>query len=157
MGRFEDGFDEEVKAWKEQSEKRSEPAPSFILIGDNIDKNVAPRHMRHDHQVQSIHSWHWCASEDRFDTSTVSMQLRDPDTISAKDYVPSVQDVSTLRDHYIILCARVLVSRLPFLQHFQDAVPKHIQHELSHEMAKKSNVVCIYIYDSIVCVHVLSC
>ena len=28
--------------------------PSYILVGDNLDKNVSPRDMRVDHQVKSV-------------------------------------------------------------------------------------------------------
>ena len=135
---FEDGYDDAVKRWKSESEKDTLP-PKYILVGDNVDKNVSPRFMRLGHQVQSIHAWHSYAVADRYDTDEASKEemLRDLNSVCVADYLPSVQDTVQLREHYIVLCTRVLVSRLPFLNGFSD----DIRHNLSKEMSKKSNVV----------------
>jgi hypothetical protein len=37
----------------------------FKLVGDNIDKNVKPRHMRQEKQAQSMHYYHSYAVHDR--------------------------------------------------------------------------------------------
>ena len=123
-------------------------SPNYVLVGDNIDKNVAPRYMRSNSQVQSIHAWNSYGSLDRYDSKEVSqgIQLLDINGVSVNAFLPTVDDIANLRLNYIVLCARVLVRRLSYLQSFADCVPSHIQHELSEQMANKSTVVSIQFY-----------
>ena len=95
---FEDGYDDEVKCWKTESEKNTHP-PNYILVGDNVDKNVSPRFMRLEHQVKSIHSWYSYAVQDRYDVGELSKvaMLRNPNSVCVADYLPSVKDTVQLR------------------------------------------------------------
>ena len=40
---------------------------SYVIVGDNLDKNIRPRHMTSDHQTQSVHYFHCYAVQDRVD------------------------------------------------------------------------------------------
>lgn len=127
-----------------ESEDQTRLTPKFTLVGDNIDKNVTPRYMRVDKQVQSIHAWHSYASLDRYNAADVSknVALETIDSLVAADvFLPSALDTDALRSNFIVLCSRVLVNKLSFLESFQGCVPKHIQHALSKEMSSKSTVV----------------
>ena len=46
----------------------------FKIVFDNIDKNVAPRFMRNEHQTRSLHYVHSYAVKDRLDFSNLSNQ-----------------------------------------------------------------------------------
>ena len=141
--KFGVGFDAEVLKWKSESTQSNCKTPKYILVGDNVDKNVRPRFMRVDRQVQSIHAWHQYASLNRFDMDSVtaSQNLRDIKACSVIDFLPSVADTASLRSKYIVLVSRVLVDKLQFLRKYADVVPKHIVHPLTTEMSSKSTVV----------------
>ena len=44
-------------------------------------------------------------------------------------------------ENYTILVARTLVTYMPAFLQFRKVVPKHIKHEYTEEMSKKSEVV----------------
>ena len=117
--------------------------PHYILVGDNIDKNVSPRDMRVDHQTKSFHYFHSYAVHDRIDLSGYSNQIPDIDieSLPLTTFLPSLNDCKKLRDNYIVLASRVLVTHLPFLAPLKGCVPQHIEHVHLKELTKKSDVV----------------
>lgn len=117
--------------------------PNYTLVGDNIDKNVTPRYMRVDKQVESIHAWHSYATLDRYNAADASttVTLQKIDAVAADVFLPSASDTDALRNNFIVLCARVLVNKLSCLESFKSCVPEHIQHALSTEMSRRSTVV----------------
>ena len=121
--------------------------PSYIIVGDNLDKNVSPRDMRVDHQVKSIHYFHSYAVHDRADFSKFSGE--DPQGKLQNDaftkFLPSPDDCSQLRENYINLIARVIVEKLPHFNKLSDCVPDHICHEFSTAMKEKSVVVSAWL------------
>ena len=46
----------------------------YKIVFDNIDKNVAPRFMRNEHQTRSLHYVHSNAVKDRLDFSNLSSE-----------------------------------------------------------------------------------
>ena len=122
--------------------------PSYIIVGDNLDKNVSPRDMRVDHQVQSIHYFHSYAVHDRADFSKLSGE--DPQGKLQNDpftkFLPSPDDCSQLRENYINLIARVIVEKLPHFNKLSDCLPVHISHEFSRVMKEKSVVVSAWLF-----------
>ena len=143
LSKFSDAFDQQVVGWKRESLETTSKTPTYILVGDNVDKNMKPRFMRIDHQVKSLHAWHQYATLHRFDVEAVAktLILKDIHTMGANEFLPSVADAVALRSNYIILFARVLVQKLRFLQKYSNVVPEHITHSLSNDMAKKSEAV----------------
>lgn len=121
--------------------------PSYIIVGDNLDKNVSPHDMRVDHQVKSIHYFHSYAVHDRADFSKLSGE--DPQGKLQNDaftkFLPSPDDCSQLRENYINLIARVIVEKLPHFNKLSDCVPAHICHEFSTAMKEKSVVVSAWL------------
>lgn len=117
--------------------------PDFILVGDNIDKNVSPRDMRVDHLSKSYHYFHSYAVLDRIDLSAASNVIPDVDmeSLPLTTFLPSLGDCKALRNNYVILASRVLVQHLRFLAPLRGCVPQHIKHAYSKEMMQKSDIV----------------
>ena len=123
----------------------------FKIVGDNIDLTVKPRYMRQERQATSLHYFHSYAVKDRIDFSTLSgtPTIIYPLTFDVKKFLPSIEDNSNIESHMTILFARALVTSMPYCKnHFSRAVIRHIPHQYSAEMARKSCVVssCTYIY-----------
>ena len=91
--------------------------PQYVLVDDNIDKNVSPHDMRVDHQTKSFHYFHSYAVHDRIDLSEYSNGIPDIDveSLPLTTFLPSLNDCKKLRENYIILVSRVLVKHLAFL------------------------------------------
>jgi len=58
-----------------ESENETRMTPNYTFVGDNIDKNVTPRYMRVDKQVESIHAWHSYATLDRYNAADASKNV----------------------------------------------------------------------------------
>ena len=56
-------------------------------------------------------------------------------------FLPTKQDCEMLRKDFVVLISRVLVQYVPELKQYADVVPLHIPHEMSSELAKKSEIV----------------
>ena len=54
MKKLAEGYDDQALEWKSHAEQ-TEVQPEYILVGDNIDKNITPRQMLVDNQVKSLH------------------------------------------------------------------------------------------------------
>ena len=139
------------KSWEEQlSGKNQQPISkpcSYVIIGDNIDKNVSPRDMTVDHQVQSLHYFNSYAALDQVDTSTLSTNspINSPDEIlkiSTSAILPTEEDCDTIRKNYIVLAAHVIAERIPYFKKLQltQCVPT-IVHCNSSKLANKSETV----------------
>lgn len=126
-----------------ECEPCSSSCPQYILIGDNIDKNINPRDMRVDNQVKSIHYFHSYAVQDRIELSDLSDDLPECDigSLPVTTFVPSVEDCTALRANYIVLAARVIVDKLPYFSALHQCVVKNIPHQYSEAMQKKSVMV----------------
>ena len=56
--------------------------------------------------------------------------------------IPSSADYQMVKDNFSVLVSRVLVESIPyFVQDFQGLTARHILHDYSQEMEKKSDVV----------------
>ena len=145
-------FDKKVQEWKmvcNNNHSTSYPPsdavdfPQYVIVGDNIDKNVSPRHMTLDSQTKSYHYFHSYAVHDRVDLSSCSNEVPDIDveSLPLTAFLPSFEDCKKLRENYITLASRVLVNHLDFLKPLQHCVPKHIKHRYTAELKRKSVVV----------------
>ena len=88
----------------------------FVIVGDNIDKRVAPRNMRIDHQVKSIHYFHSYASKSLIPSNHLDSCHPQNDILrlSPSAFVPTVEDCSAIRDNYVILVAHIIVKHMAF-------------------------------------------
>lgn len=96
---------------------------SFVIVGDNLDKNVKPRDMRVDYQVQSLHYFNSYAALDRLDVSGLSTETlaNSPDGIMA---------IPTCSHH----CGETTALQVPEYLH-----TKHLSQSLSRNMQKVGN------------------
>lgn len=51
------------------------------------------------------------------------------------NYLPSKEELDTLRQHYIVLVARVLLEFFDFMKPFANVVPAHITHRLVYTVS----------------------
>ena len=116
---------------------------SFIIVGDNIDKNVSPRDMQVNSQVQSVHYFNYFAVHDRINTSfSPDCPTIDPMSIPTSAFLPTAEDCSGLRRYYITLVARVVTKNMKYFKHLQQCVPIiTCTHVHSDELHKKSETV----------------
>lgn len=116
---------------------------TYKLVGDNIDKTVKPRHMRMDNQARSLHYFHTYGVRDRIDISHLEDQPSLPslDDVDVATLLPTRRDEQTLKGLFSIHISRVLKKHMQFFTKFGEGLGRHIQHEYSAEMSKKSEVV----------------
>lgn len=102
--------------------------------------------MTFEHQRQSLHYFHSYAVLDRVNCGDLASDVRagDVKSLSFAAFLPTPEDCSTIRYNYSVLLGRVLVEKLSFFKKFRDCIPKHIIHQHSEEMKKKSTVVSRY-------------
>lgn len=130
------------------SEDESDPTIAwcgFRIVGDNIDKTVRPREMRHNHQSTSLHYFHSYAVKDRVDVSDFSPELPlvTSKEIDVNIFLPSPEDCQTLETNFCTLMTRILVKHILGISHLSSMVLQHIPHPYSVAMSKKSEVVCL--------------
>ena len=118
------------------------PCTSVVIVGDNLDKSINPRHMTMEHQRKSLHYFHSYAVFNRIDFSDLASDkpIGDVSTLSLSTYLTDATDCAKLHENYAIL-ARVVVEGIPCFRVFHDCVVKHIKHMYSSQMKEKSVVV----------------
>ena len=121
----------------------SSPSFTFKIVGDNIDKEVKPRDMRSDYQAHSLHYFHSYAVHDRVNMDRFDDTVCAPDmsAVSLELLLPSKQDIADIFCNMSILIARILKKYMPFFKQFGNGVERHIMHQYSEEMSRKSSVV----------------
>ena len=113
------------------------------IVGDNIDKHVKPREMRHDVQAQSLHYFNSYAVKDRLPTTQLEDKPSLPDfsSFDLSELMPSTEDDRLIQKNFTVLISRVLKKNFQFFEKFATGVPKHIKHKYYKEFSKKSEVV----------------
>lgn len=77
----------------------------FVIVGDNVDKNVRRSFQRVDYQTQSLHYFNAYAVLDRVDFSGLSDEV--PCTVvDPKSILPTLDDVNTLEKDFQVLISR---------------------------------------------------
>ena len=85
----------------------SSQAP-VLIIGDNIDKDIAPRNMRVDHQKRSLHYFNMCAIKDRVSTSGLAEHHETIPPLYIQDFLPSTDDYNKLQSNFAVIVTRIL-------------------------------------------------
>jgi hypothetical protein len=118
---------------------------SFKIVIDNIDKHVKPRHMRLNNQARSLNYINSYAVKDRIDSSSLSSFKNSFDQIvNFENILPSKETHQQLKKNVTVIISRILVKHMDaFKFYFEDATERHIIHEHSKEMSRKSEVVCV--------------
>lgn len=122
---------------------------SSDIIGDNIDIGRNPLQMSVDRRRKS---WHWfllVGLEKRIinDALADDYQLGDICRIDNSVFVPSVEDCSSLEEHFIFHIAHVLVKNVNCLKKYASCLPKFIEHSHIHESSQKSDYAILDILD----------
>ena len=65
------------------------------------------------------------------------------ENLTTDSYLPNLSEHMTFRTELVILAARILVERVPVFARCKAAAIKHIPHQYSNEMARKSEQVVI--------------
>ena len=111
-------------------------------MGDNIDKDVKPRHVRVDRQTKLLHYFHVFAIHDRIDTSHLPEAHSVPPELHLNDILPTPDDYTRLKSMFTILVSRILCDNIDFFKtHFSKVVVRHINHVYSKEMSEVSHIV----------------
>ena len=118
--------------------------PGYQIIGDNVDFLVKAKHMSSTKQNDSVH---WFNLNGILDRVSGHEYLNDKPIksiceVENIDFLPSPKDNQDLLHNLIPLVSRIVVSRIPALQHvFKKAVVWHIPHSYSSVMGTKSDQV----------------
>lgn len=117
--------------------------PTYKLVGDNIDKDVRPRNMTMEYQTRSLHYFHIYAVKDRINLSNQSDSppVPNPDNLHLEELLPSCDDEQMMNRNFATLIGQCLVKYMPFFKKFGAGLERHIYHEYSEAMSKKSEVV----------------
>ena len=101
--------------------------------------------MRFDNQTRSLHYFHSYGVRDRVNIDDYSDQFEPPDhgSIELTHILPSQLDDSAMLNNFSISS---YLKYMPFFKEFGDGLERHIQHEYTHEMSQKSEVVSLLIY-----------
>ena len=114
----------------------------FKYVGDNIDKNVKPRHQTLDSQGKSLHYFHYYALMDRIDLSTESDEPpSETVSLTIDDILPTEDDYTTILSNFATLASRVICEYIAGFAPFKHLVKQHIEHAHQKEMCQRSKVV----------------
>lgn len=77
----------------------------FVIVGDNIDKNVRPSLQREGKKTLSLHYFHSYAMKDRFNIASLS---DDPPTakVTPESILPSEESFQSLLSDFEVLISR---------------------------------------------------
>jgi len=92
----------------------------FVIVGDNLDKNLRPSHQREDRQTQSLHVFHSCAIKNRVDVSSLSDEPNSA-VLTVDKFLLSKDDVAKVLKEF-----EVLISRFVLLYHHNRDITKSV-------------------------------
>ncbi|XP_065908049.1 uncharacterized protein [Dysidea avara] len=113
----------------------------YVIVGDNIDKNIRPSYQRQDRTTQSLHYFHSYAVLNRLDTSGLSDNRPSHITISPEKIIPDFSERQKLLGDFETLVTRILVEHMDEFKAQKCEVQWHVKSDYSEEMASKSRVV----------------
>ena len=115
----------------------------FKIVGDNLDKNIKPRHQTLLHKTQSLHYFNVYAIKDRVDLSQLSdvPPTVDIEAITMDTVLPTPEDLDQLLTNFAVLAGRILVAYIPVFATIPSLAKDHIQHCFSRQMSEQSKVV----------------
>lgn len=128
----------------------------FILVGDNIDRCLRPRHQTMESRTQSFHYFNSYAVLDRCDFSSFEDTISSPVNLSDYDVeklLPSSSDLEHLYQNFSTLVGRMLTEHVPGFAKYKHLAKDHIQHIYDKEMSKPSTVVSHLVTIIIIVLH----
>ena len=82
-------------------------AAGFVLMTDNIDKNIRRSYQREDRQTISLHYCHSCAVKNRVNVNGLSDKPAAAE-ISIETFLPTDEDLKQLLNDFEVLVSRLL-------------------------------------------------
>ena len=142
-------YDQPAHDWKDAlsiPDVRECDEAQHILVGDNFNKKINPRHMTVEHQAKSLQYFHSFAAKNRIPTNHLddTQSRGDIADLPVSAFLPTLADCSVLRSNFTILLSRIIVKRIPYFSPLKKVVPMNIQHQYLKEMEKASEVVCMF-------------
>lgn len=118
---------------------------TFKFWGDNVDKKVGVRDVRSDHHGSLVHMYSIVAGRSRTPASSLQYtgRVANLSSLDPESFLPTSQDVKTIRSNLVTLVSRILTQYIVAFSPLSKAIPKHIIHKYSSEMALKSDVVVV--------------
>ena len=115
----------------------------YVLAGDNLDRNVKPRHQTIKCRTQSLHWFNSMAVKDRCDFSALpdAVVPCDVHTCDVLTLLPDANDCEQLIDNVAVMIGRILIKYVPSFSKFSELAQSHISHKYSSQMSLKSHVV----------------
>ena len=112
------------------------------FVGDNVDKKVGVRDLRSDHRGEMVHVYSMLVVKCRVPSTGLAMTgcMGDLTSCSSSSFLPTKDELQAIRGNLVILVSRVLCKYMRGLKTLSPAVPNHILHKNSKEMALKSDV-----------------
>ena len=124
-------------------EKWIEEGVVFKFWGDNVDKQRKVRDLRSDNCGQLVHMFSLLAGRSRTPAPELPHSggsLASIDSLSSSFFLPSNRDTSAMKDNLVCIVSRIITSYITGLAPLAKFVPKHILHQYSAEMSRKSEV-----------------
>lgn len=101
--------------------------------------------MRLDHHGEMVHMYSILAASSRIPASDLPLtgEVADVMSLSWKSFLPSRDDINSVKKNLIVLVSRILTTYYPNLAPLAKVVTPHITHKYSAQMALKSEVYVI--------------
>lgn len=117
----------------------------FKFWGDNVDKRKGVRDVRSDHHGSLLHMYSILAGRSRTPEPQLSRSGHVANLLSlpSQTFLPTTDDIHAVQSNLVILVSRVLTQFIDDLSPLSKAVPKHILHKYSQQMASKSEVIVV--------------
>ena len=117
----------------------------FKFWGDNLDKQRHVRDFWSNNQGEMLHMFSVIVGRSRtpapeFPFTGQIAQLKDA---TPTHFKPCVADIATVKNNLVILVAHTITEHIPSLTVFSKVVTKHILHQYSVPMSKKSDVAVL--------------
>ena len=87
----------------------------FVLVTDNVDKNIRPSYQREYRQTQSLHYCNSCATKNRVNITGLSDNNFSGE-ITVEIFLPTENDLSELLADFEILISRFTLCHMQFCQ-----------------------------------------
>lgn len=116
----------------------------FKIVGDNLDKQISPRHQTMERRVKSLHFFNCYAVLDRLNLSSYTDETpTGPLSLDIDDILPSESDHTTIISNFAVLAGRVVQQYMPAFKNLPCLVTEHIDHIHQKEMCQQSRVVSL--------------
>lgn len=115
----------------------------FKIIGDNLDRNIKPRHQRFDRQTRSLHFFNSYAVLDRCNFAALSDEVEavQQPAFDISLFLPDDNDLKEITHNFSIIIGRIAHKYIPAFAKIPGISVQHITHKHHVEMSQKSKVV----------------